>query len=377
MNFQDFSTKQSDSLIHPKQWASVWMARVESFLDRRSVLALGLVAGTLGILKAGLSGIDPIMWSPESWPEPDGRYPHLSYGIRTIAYLLGASEPQDFTNIGYGLIAATILLLAGLLALTFRNDVGAGRLAAMMLLSGPPIWVLAGRVGHPDVFILLGGAIIGLKGRRSAWVVLGTLLCVLGAPEQALLVAASMVLLSLASTFREYRRGALLSLGLAIAAWLGLNYWSFLLGKPSRGSILIELLPGAIERFFIQFPIILYAGFGISLLVIAWLCVSTRKRDTAIILTSVILIPLIATAATGDQGRVLVSISFAATCAIVLNASGSFLDFFGKRLAYPMTLVALLVLYAPAIDVTGNKVRSPWALYYPYIQAYLLDNLPL
>jgi len=346
----------------------------ERFLTARSVLTCSLLAAFIGLLKAGFSGVDPIVWSPESWPLPDGRYPHLSYGIRTLGFTLNIDSAQAFTNLGFFLIVSTLLTVSILVTRAYKSDPASGRLVALLTLSGPMTWILAGRVGHPDVFVVLGSAILGLYGHRAVIGVLGGSLLILGSPEQAVIISFCLLLLSFARSMARFRPAAIAALLTSFIGWLSLTVWSLTLTRDSRSSIYLELLPGAIERFFIQFPVIVYAGFGCTVLFVLAALLSEAWRGAVFIFLGSVAIPLFVTATTGDQGRVLVCISLVSVFGLGLRYGHTVSHLLEIKLRHPLTASLVVVLFLPAIDVTGNVIRTPWALYYPYIQAYLING---
>ena len=347
----------------------------EDFFTRRSVFFCSLLAAVVGVTKAGFSGVDSIVWSPETWPMPDGQYPQLSYGIRTIGFFLGIDTPQAFTNLGFALILITLVVISLLMTRAFKSDRPSGKLVVLITLSGPLTWILAGRIGHPDTFVLLGSAALGLFGHRVVVGILGGLLLVLGSPEQAVLISLSLLILTLAPSLSPLRKGAVAALATSSISWISLTTWSQTLQRDTRSSIYLELLPLAFERFFVQFPVIAYAGYGLTVLFVLAALLSESWRGGIAILLGAIAVPLLATATTGDQGRVLVCMSTTSIIALGLRFGGSLRTWLEARLRYPFMTLFAIVLFLPAIDVTGNIIRTPWSLYYPYIQAYLINQL--
>jgi len=126
------------------------------------------------------------VWSLSSWPVPVDMYPALSYGMRSLAYAAGTESVAGYSAIGLLLILLTIgvvIFLAG------REPEGTyARWFVIMILSGPIVWVLSGRLAHSDAFVLLGGALMGIAGRRLMAGLLGASLAILGSPEQAIVM---------------------------------------------------------------------------------------------------------------------------------------------------------------------------------------------
>ena len=348
--------------------------RSEHWLGQRGVVVLGVLAALIAFAKSGISGLNAPVFPLASWPEPVNMYPFNSYGFRILGRVLNIESTAGYALMGAVLIIATVLLAGLLFARTSRPDVA--RLLVMIVLSGPVVWVLTGRIVHTDAFVILGGIVLGTVGTRLPWAAVGALLTILGGPEQAVVLSLGLYLLSVAPAFRHYRRGAAVALGMSAFGWVALSAWSRAMGVPDRAELFLLLWKRSVSIFFVQIPLQLYAGFALSLLVILWSLADQRRRDALIVIVAALGIPLAMTALTTDQSRVLVCVSIATTTAILVRYGPSFYDVLRRTIRYPLAVTAGVAILLPALELTGNFVRVPWEHWYPFFQAYIVDQLP-
>lgn len=350
-------------------------SRLEAWCGRRHVVTLSFVTALVAILKGGLAGFDPPVWSLESWPYPVDLYPYLRYGTRGFGWLVGADSTAQYAWMSIGLIVATIAIVG--LVIDKTQDRIDARWIVIVFFSGPIMWIVAGRIVHSDVLLILGGAILGFLGSRYRWAVAGALLAILSNPEQAVALSLCLLILATSAPFRHLLKPAALAVGLSSVAWASLTMWSMSRGAITRSGLLVELLPLSLERFFVQLPLQLYAGFGVALLVIVWAMLSQERRGLVAVTLGALVLPLILTATTLDQSRVLVCASIATTSAILATYGPQVRAALAQRTQFPLATTLILVLTLPAIELTSNIIRIPWAVYYPYLQAYILDQLPI
>jgi len=369
------SSREVDSAATVARRLATFLGKLDQWLSLRSLTIVGFLVAGLAVAKSGITGSQADVWSLSSWPAPVDMYPPLTYGMRSLAYLAGTESAAGYSVIGLLLIPLTVgvvIFLAG------RELEGIyARWFVIMVLSGPLVWVLSGRLAHSDAFVLIGGALMGIAGRRLIFGLLGTFLAVLGSPEQAIVMSLALTIVSLVPRYRAWLRTATLSLGMSVFAWGILTVWATSLSIPTRASVLPSLIRRSLEIFLNQLPLTLYSGFGALIFVILWAVLCETRTRTAMLLMGAVLVPLGATAVTTDQTRVLVITSSAVVLALSVAHTKSIVDWLQSRLKYPLSVAFMFTLFLPALEVTGRTIRVPWVNYYTYLQAYLIDRIPL
>ena len=363
-----------DEELTAKTRLAKYCSRIEDWFTARTVLTVGLLAALVALVKSGLDGFETAPIPSDLWPQPLPGYPFFSYGIRAIAWMTSPQTQVHYTVMGMLLVLATLFLGALIIDRSVKNL--PGRLTALVLLGGPIVWILAGRVGHPDAFAILGGLILGLLGRRVWWAVSGAVVASIGSPEQAAVKSLSLLIVSASPALRAWRRGAFLALSFSLVAWSGLTLWSSMLNYESRLLLLPELLGLSFERFFLHFPLIMYTGFGLTLPLIVLAALVSTRRGAVLIFIGAIGVPLFFTLVTMDQSRILAIAAAASSTAIASRYAGLATVLLQQTVRYPLTLIAGLLLFLPALDVTGNILRQPWERYFPYLQIYVIDRIP-
>ena len=302
-------------------------------------------------------------------------YPSLSYGERTVAWLFRVESTGGYVALGWVTVAVCVVFISLMVRRAFDGDIA--RWAAMVILAGPIMWVVFGRVVHGDVFVIVAGIMLGLFGRKVPAAAAAALLALAGNPEQAVVMSVCLGVVSLAQPFKAWRRGVTAAIVVSVAGWLLLNAWSRSAGVPTRLDVLGEKVRLSLELFFMQLPLQIYAGFGLSALVIIWAVADQRRVDAVLLVVGVLGIPLAMTAITTDQSRVLVSTSTAALAAVLVAYGPSLFDLLNAKVHYPLALTASVLLFLPAIELTGNFIRVPWVNLFPFVQYYLVDWLPV
>lgn len=345
---------------------------VNGRLSRTNLLALGAALGLIGLIKTGIGVFDSPLWPLASWPRPVEAYPPLTYGYRVMAWIAHTESRTAYTLIALISMALFIPAMAWLLGRSLPGDVG--RFAVLIVLGGPSVWILWGGFGRTDVLVLLGGVMLGSVGRRLPWAVVAAALTVLGNPEQAVVLSLSLFMLSLNGNFKAWRRGALLALSLSACALISLTIWSRNLGIPSRLDYFPLLVRQSLHWFFNSLPLELYAGFGISLILIVWAILDQRILSGLLVAVSTLGLPLLVTATTLDQSRVLVCTSIASLTAVAVNYAPRVFAVLSARVRQPLAATLCLVLVIPAVEITADVIRVPWSYLYPYLVAYVLHS---
>lgn len=348
---------------------------LETQLTARSIYAVGALIAVISLVKTGVTGTEAIVWSTSSFPDPVDMYPQLSYGTRSIAYLLGLE-----TNVGYSVMGIAFFVATDFLICLLASRVLPRQEAVwviVLLLSGPMLWVLSGRLVHTDAFVLMGAVVVAFGGRRLWLALLGAVLASLGSPEQALIAFGCLSLLGVVPRYRSQLPGAVLAAGFSALAFASLTMWASSLGVATRSSVFLDLIKRSIGIFATQFPLTLYSGFGLSLAVVVFALLNERFRWALVVFLASVFLPLTFAALTTDQSRILVITSSAVVTALVIHNSKPIVGILRQRLKYPVALTFLLASTQPAIEVTGWTIRVPWINYYSYFQAYIVSSIQL
>ena len=365
-----------------EQVALTRLAHLLELIDRRltrlSLLTVALLVVVVSVLKRGIDLGAPgfgEVFSLQSWPEPVNQYPYSSYGVRIIAWVLQVEDVTSYLLIGVVLSTGFAALVTWRVSKHFSGR--SARFALLILLGGPTVWVLSGRFVHTDAFALAGAVLFVLSGRRMRWALVAAVLALLGAPEQAIVIFLGAYLLSLTTAFRDYRRNAAAGLALVAVGQVVLWIWASQVGVESRVSLLPDLVRRSIEIGLSNFPLTLYSGYGVGILVLSWTTLSANRREIPLVLAASLLIPLGVTLVTGDQTRVLVIASLA-TISMSLAVYGKLilasLDLHSR---WGLGAAAVLIALLPAVEVQGWNVTSPWVTYFSLVQRYAIDPLPL
>lgn len=347
------------------------MGRLESWLTRIPFMILGLLLGFVAFLKSGIEipGLVTI-WDPSTWPDPVDIYPHMSYGLRTLGWITGANSFGAYALLSAFVVVAALLSIIVMLRSAVAPQ--ANRFVLLILLGGPVAWALFSTFGRPDPLTIAGGIMIGTLGRRWYWAVIGVFFAILGNADQAVVLCLSALVVSLHSSLKPWRLPALIALILSVAASLSLTAWGTSAGVPTRGGLFDDFWRQSIQQFVSAAPIQLYAGLGISSLVLIWAIFDGSWRSSLPIIAGMIILPMIFTATTLDQSRVFICCSSAACAVVITHWGPRIMEFLSSRFASPLSAIFLVILFLPAVEIAGNIVRVPWFSYIPFIQTYVV-----
>jgi hypothetical protein len=330
----------------------------------------------LAILKCGIS-INPLTPEPLSdFPTPRPGYAALSYGLRSLAWMLQMEGPSAYVILGLCLTAIAFVFIpwAARRAATQQD----ARLLMVLIILGPIGVVLLNNLGRHDVLVILGGLALGFLGRNWRWALAGAAVMVLGNPEQAVVASAVLLLLTFSRELRPWRAGAVIALSISSVAFIVLSTWAAGAGVGSRATFVGGLLGNSIYQFFGNFPLSLYAGYGVIWIVILWSLFQARTPLRWLILICLILIPAAMTAITLDQTRVFVGVSTGAVTA-VLVAFVPLMRAAAEAAGYRNTLSWTLACAAflPAFEIwSTGYVRMPYGQFFsdvlPHIKSFLI-----
>lgn len=343
----------------------------ESLLVRLPAFVLAVVVAAVGALKSGVQVLGEIpVWDPSTWPHPADFYPFMSYGYRTVGKLVGATSQSHYLWISIAAAALTLVVAAWCLATSLPRR--SASWSALILLAGPVTWILAGGVGRVDPLVVCGGFILGMKGRRLGWAVLGGLVATSGHPEISVLATGGLFLVSLSPDLKAWRVPSAVTFVTVTVVWAFLRAVSVGDLQQTRDGIFSEYWRKGVATFFVHLPIEVYAGFGLGLTLVVWAALACSGWARASVILGGFVLPVMLTALTADQTRVMVLCSVPVLAALAVRYSGDILDLLGRATRSPLTVTVLAVLFLPAVEIQFDHVRSPWEFFWPYVQTYVL-----
>jgi hypothetical protein len=159
-------------------------------------------------------------------------------------------------------------------------------------------------LGKYDVITFLGAVVFALS-RSLPGALLGALIMASGNPEQAVVAAAALLLLSFASEFRQFRQRSSIALGGALAIWALVQLWFASSGmQTGRLQLLPEYLSESIARVVAYPGTALWSWLNAGWLVVLALILVVSGASRKWIAGSLVLVPGLATIITADGDRV-------------------------------------------------------------------------
>jgi hypothetical protein len=336
------------------------------------ILGLGLLA----LFRDGVTVIDVPTPLRETFPTPQPVLHGDAYGLRTLAWALGADQPGTYVNLSLAVLAVVVVLLVW--SSRDLRDAQKRKVVLLLIVSGPIVATLLNQLGTNDVFVVLGGLIIARWGTSIGLAMLGSLVMSFGNPGQAFTATLAVVLLSLVSRFRGFRWPSVLACSQALILLVIIGYWSAANGVKSQAAYLPELISPSLYAYLGNLPLSLYAGFGVVWVVVAYAVVVSRTSDRIPLILAAFVVPTVATLATLDQTRVFVGISTAVVVILVRSYVPEMMDklkAFGVKSILSWSLGLALLCPIVLIDFKARpQLPYEWLLYafLPTVKAHLL-----
>ena len=119
-------------------------------------------------------------------------------------------------------------------------------------------------------------------------------------------------------------------------------------------------------------PLVVYSGYGLIWIAIIALLLSSRARDVAIFVSSLVLMPMLITALTVDQTRVWVGVTALASL-ITIRALAAKLRGINSSLIVGSAII--IGVFLPSLEVTYlGELRGPFAyMYFMIVQGGLVS----
>ena len=262
-----------------------------------------------------------------------------------------------------GVFALPIMLLC-------RKGV-TGRLVAIGVAASPAFAVTVSMIGHYDLWIISGSALVVLA-RRWWLALLGAVVAVLGNPEQAAPSALALLLVAGAWRHRRLAFRAVVYLGLAVGAITSVSVWARTAGAPSRSGAFWELIPLSLESFIGVWPLAVYAWLGpLWIVVVAAIAAMSGWSRRLLATIGVVAIPGVMSMTTLDGTRVFVAVGTGALVAMIaLSLRGPW-----KGWNPPVSALAIaggvMVLSPSVIIDTAGSIRLPYSDWFSQARVFI------
>lgn len=342
------------------------LAKLESRLNSGHWLVLSTLLFAVALLKGGFF-VEVFAQEPDpAFPLPQPGITALSYGLPALVWAFGIQGNVALI----GLMSLVLSVLAYFLSmfLVQRSFTGNVRTIAIISIAlGPTICVLLGNIGRHDVFIILGAVVVGLRGERIAWALLGTLIMVLGNPEQSLVALLLALALAFTRDFKRYRTSLVLSSGVALVAFVTLSLWARSLGVTSRADWIGYHLGVGLLNFWANVGIAVYASYGLLWLLVIFQLSRLQGSERIVGLAALIILPLLVSMVTADTTRVFVGISTVMLMMAMRISLPALVSRIGRITTFPASIVLLSGLLLPSIEVFNGASRIPFRWIYEFI----------
>ena len=278
---------------------------------------LGLLAFALAVVRNGIHfdiGSADFVAGAQSLPEPLNWF-SSSWGPQLLGRITGLDHSVWTWNAGY--LVATLLALVAGVAVILRRPTPRRRLAVVLLACSPLPTVMLFGIGRYDIFLITGSALVAL-GHRWWLVFLGALIACSGNPEQSVVAALCLLLVSLAPRFRDKRRDALIFGAVAVVNWVAVSLWFAAFDVDgSRARLFPVWIAKSVQGFIEAFPLSLYSWFGALWLLVLFVAGSLTGRSRWMVVGGLFLLPGLFTVTTLDGTRVFVCVVAAAALFVV------------------------------------------------------------
>jgi hypothetical protein len=358
--------------VKPATFASGWQQR----LNQLPIWGFTLVLICFAVIKGGFT-INALIPEPLSnYPTPPSTFSSTSYGLRTLAWILRMDYPGSYVVLGLIITAVALATITWAVRRTSQTD--DSRIILVFILLGPITLILLNNIGQHDALMILGGSILGLLGRNWIWALVGAIIMVSANPEQAVVASILLLLMTFAPQLRNWRLGAGIAVGLSAVASITIGMWAHSVGVESRIGFITGLLGNSFYQFFGNFPLSVYAGYGITWVVVIWI---TRQASIVfrwLIGVALIAIPFFMTAITLDQTRVFVGLTTAAILAVLVTFVPQMREAaVAAGYANPLFWTFAAAIFLPAIEVwSKGYVRVPYAWFFVEIIPQVKTLLP-
>lgn len=239
----------------------------------------------------------------------------LSLGWRGLIWLLQIRE-LDTYYAASTVLAALVLVASAYVFLQLTSRRALGIVLASVIILGPFGATVLTTVGRSDILVLAGGICLGLSRGKIPLAIAGAMLMVAGNPEQALVAATAYCITCAGLRQRSWLRASLLTLPITGVGFATLYLFARSAGAESRLEYLPRYAKESLLTFAQNLPLQLYAGYGLACIAFLIVLLGLSGRFAALVAFGAVVIPLLATAFTLDQTRVLVGVSTAAVVAV-------------------------------------------------------------
>lgn len=350
----------------------------ESRLAQLPYVAWVLLITLVSLIKVGPLFVFISVDNNRDIARPGDSLTAMSYGFRTLAWLIHLNGPWTYVLLSLCITPIAIAIIAW--SLKAHADPTTGKVRFALLMGGSLAVPLFGHIGRHDALTILGAIVLITCARQAPRIsAVGTLVMMLGNPEQAIIIIFCAVLLSLADPFRAFSRVLAVNLILALAGAVALSIWSTSTGSRTRGSFLSEFLGNSLYSFFGHLPLSIYAAYSVAWPIVLFALFRIRGRQRAVAALGLIAIPFILTAITLDQTRVFVCLSSATLTMVVLVYASRLAKWMSAHNLPVLTATLATVIVMPIIDIVGylGHVRLPYSWVFETVLPALQNAAPL
>ena len=301
-----------------------------------------------------------IAQSTESFPSPLASSEASSYGLRTVSWMLGITSDGSYVRLNVA-IYVIVVILSGLLARRVL-DRNSAKVVVALLWLGPIGVSMTTNLGRPDCFVIAGGVILGIFARNISWGVLGALVMCAGNPEQAVVATLCFLLVSFGLSVPGLIRASSAAFMTSVVCYLGIFIVLRNIGQDSRLGYFARYFRQSLTYFLQSAPLQIYTGFGLAVLFICLTLTAVGVRRAALIVLGVLVVPLLVTATTLDQTRVLVSLTVPSICCVLVwSVPRSVAGFQRLGVSFAPALLIILVFILPAFSINyPGFIRPPY-----------------
>lgn len=291
--------------------------RVGRFVLDCPAWLLGLMAVAVAVLRNGIHfdiGSVDFAAGARELPKPLNWF-SSSWGPSVVGRLTGLDATTDTWNAGF--LALTLLAMAVTAVVVLARPTPRRRIALVLLACSPLPAVLLYGIGRYDLFLITGSALVAMAHRWPV-VLLGALIACSANPEQSIVSALCLLLVSMAPRFRAKRPHAWLFGGVAVVNWIAVSVWFDHYDVDGSRALLFPVwVAKSVQGFLEAFPLSLYSWFGALWLVVLFVAGSLTGRSRWFVIAGLFALPAIFTVTTLDGTRVFVCVAAAAALFVV------------------------------------------------------------